>query len=632
MILAVLVAALLAAPAALAAGPDAAGSTEAQTILHVLDYVAVDYAGAVADGRILDQGEYEEQLDFVRQARALLGRLPSRPVAAALASQADELIALVKDRRPAPEVAALAQRLRSAIIEAYDVAVAPARPPDLSVAAPLYAAQCAACHGAEGRGDGPAARGLAPPPASFHDRDRLARQSVYALYSTITLGVERTAMASYRALPEDQRWSLAFHVASLGASAAEIARGAELWEGGAGRALLSDLASLTTLTEREARARGGDVLVSIVAYLRTRPDAITAGEDPIALTARLLRESLAEYRRGRARAAHDLAMTGYLRGFEVVEPALAAIDLHLKRAIEAEMLRYRTMLRAGEPAAAVEAQVRVISSLLDGASRRLRSGGGPPPTAVFTHAVLIFRGKALVALLILVPIVTLLVKTDQRDALSDLRAGGAAALGLGAITVLLASSVVTLTGTTHAVAEGATAVIGALVLLAAGLRLYSMAARHVVAEGRSASARWALALVAFLAVYRLAFEMAYFAQSLWLQSGAHGRVALVAGFAVSATGLGALGWLLVRGGRRLPRAILSGATPLVLAGVMLVYAGKGVATLQRVGVVPATAVAGPSFPMIGLFPNAQGLALQAALLVVMAGGVLSIRRAARQTP
>ena len=45
--------------------------------------------------------------------------------------------------------------------------------------------------------------------SNFHDRQRMDQRSIYGLYSTITLGVQGTAMASFRTLSEDERWALA---------------------------------------------------------------------------------------------------------------------------------------------------------------------------------------------------------------------------------------------------------------------------------------------------------------------------------------------------------------------------------------------------------------------------------------
>src|SRR5581483_1632139 len=217
----------------------------------------VDYGGAVRDGQVLEASEYEEQAEFVRDAQALLAALPPRPETPALLAQGRELSALVAARASGEAVARAAGALRWAIVRAYAVPVAPTRAPDVRAAAGLYNVRCAACHGPDGRGDGPHAPGLEPPPANFHDRERFTRKSVYALYSTITLGVDGTAMTGFPTLSEGERWGLAFHVAGLGTSAAERRRGAVLWREGRGRAIVPDLATLATTTAADATARDG---------------------------------------------------------------------------------------------------------------------------------------------------------------------------------------------------------------------------------------------------------------------------------------------------------------------------------------------------------------------------------------
>jgi len=252
----------------------ASPAERAQIILHMLDYVGVDYPGAVKDGKVLDQGEYDEQVEFVVQARNLIGQLEARPERAALAADADRLIGLVKAKRPGDEVAALATRLRWAIIKAYGVEVAPKRPPDLAQAGALYAAQCALCHGAEGRGDGAAGKSLDPPPANFHAGERMAQRSVYSLYSTITLGVGGTGMAGFRGLTDEQRWALAFHVANLGEADGDARRGAELWQAGRAKQAFPDLASIVTQSARELQAKHGADAATVLGYLRQHPDVL----------------------------------------------------------------------------------------------------------------------------------------------------------------------------------------------------------------------------------------------------------------------------------------------------------------------------------------------------------------------
>ena len=72
----------------------------------------------------------------------------------------------------------------------------------------LYAANCAACHGNQGYGDGPAAEGLRPRPADLAGRHANAH-TVGDLFWWLSHGVPNTSMVGFAGrLAEDERWDL----------------------------------------------------------------------------------------------------------------------------------------------------------------------------------------------------------------------------------------------------------------------------------------------------------------------------------------------------------------------------------------------------------------------------------------
>jgi high-affinity iron transporter len=154
---------VLACLAARAAEPS---QEPAQVIVHLLDYIGVDYAGAVEGGKVKSEDEYKEMLEFSAQVSARIGALPANAKRDPLAADAGRLARLVAGKANESAVADQAAKIRWALIEAYGLQVAPKRAPDLSGAATLYAQHCAGCHGASGRGDGAAAKGLDPAPSS----------------------------------------------------------------------------------------------------------------------------------------------------------------------------------------------------------------------------------------------------------------------------------------------------------------------------------------------------------------------------------------------------------------------------------------------------------------------------------
>lgn len=83
------------------AGPAAAADDAAQTIVHMLDYVGVDYAEAVDDGKVKNADEYKEMIEFASHVRSLLAGLPQNPARAALQADAAALATRI-DAKVAP--------------------------------------------------------------------------------------------------------------------------------------------------------------------------------------------------------------------------------------------------------------------------------------------------------------------------------------------------------------------------------------------------------------------------------------------------------------------------------------------------------------------------------------------------
>ena len=630
--------ALLLVPTAWPAASAAAEELDAfAPLLHTLDYLAVDYAGAVKDGKVQDQGEYAEQVQFATSVGGMIASLPARPERAALQASAAGLLAAIRDKRPGDEVAAVATDLHRRIIDLYEVRVAPRQIPDLEPAAADFATHCAVCHGATGHGDGPTAKGLTPPPADLTDGARMGEHSLFGLYNTITVGIKGTAMVGFPALGEARRWALAFYVSTLGVPAAERERGAALWRDGGGRGELRDLRALVMATPKEVAARGGRDAAAVLAYLASDPAALATGrESPLDLSARLIGESLDAYRRGDVARAQQLAVTGYLEGFELVEGSLTGADSALKSRVEAEMLRYRTMLQSRAPRETVEAQARTILGLLDTARQRLDAARLSPVTTFSSSLVILLR-EGLEAILVLAALIAMLIKSGRREALRYVHAGWIAALALGGVTWLAASYVVTLSGASREVTEGVTALIAAGMLLYVGFWMHRNAQaarwtaylRSQVEAALSGRTRWALASIAFLAVYREAFETVLFYQALWIEAGPSGRLAVLGGFATAAVGLVLLGWLILKMGLRLPVGWFFGVGAALMAVLAVVLAGKGIAALQQAGRLPVEPVDLPTIPSLGVYPTWLGVLTQLAIVVLIVAAVAYSRRPSR---
>ena len=607
----------------------------AQTIVHMLDYISVDYPQFVRQGKVVDEGEYAEQLEFATQSLALLQQLPARPEQPALLDKARALRGAIAAKADGSAVTAAANALRWDIIRAWQLSVAPRQAPDLAAGAELYAANCAACHGARGHGDGPLAAKLDPAPSNFHDAARMDARSVYGLYNTITLGVAGTPMRPFAELSEDQRWSLAFFVAGIRATPAQLQAGATAWQQGIGKEQFGGFAPLVTQTPGEVAQRG-EQLAAVQAYLVAHPEAIqAAAPTPLAITRGKLDDSVEAYRRGDRDSARQLAISAYLEGFELIEASLDNVDAPLRREVEAQMMALRTTIAKGPPVAEVAAQVKRIEGLLERAGEELAAGGLSPLTA-FLSALLILLREGLEAILVLAAIIAFVHKTGRRDAMPYIHFGWMAAMVLGAVTWVVSSYLLAISGANREVTEGVTALIAAAMLLYVGYWLHSKSyaqawntfirARVNTALGRGTL--WAMAGVSFLAVYRELFEIVLFYQTLWVQVGSEGQHYVIAGMLAAALLLALMAWAILKYSVRLPIGPFFTATSGLLALLAVVFAGNGIAALQEAGVIGADAVSFVSIPLLGIHPTMQGLLAQAVALALTAGGVWLARRQA----
>src|SRR5712691_11168142 len=66
-----------------------------QVVLHLLDYIAVEYPAFVKDGLVVDADEYREQVEFSRKVAEDVVALAPNPRRGELASAAQHLAVLI---------------------------------------------------------------------------------------------------------------------------------------------------------------------------------------------------------------------------------------------------------------------------------------------------------------------------------------------------------------------------------------------------------------------------------------------------------------------------------------------------------------------------------------------------------
>ncbi|MGO4328541.1 FTR1 family protein [Cupriavidus sp. 2TAF22] len=596
---------------------------DAKQLWQLLDYVAVDYHGAVANGAVVSDSEYREMLDFAEDAARQARALPDGAAKAKIAGIIEQLRAAIVRKADAAEVAGLAHQANALLVGAYAIPVSPAKPPELARGAALFAAQCAACHGAAGAGDGPLGARLEPPPIAFTDAGRARSRSLMALYQAITQGVKGTAMPAFATLPDEDRWALAFFAGGLSHSDAMRERGKALWKSdAAAREVFPDLGAMTGATEAEAARKLPEGSArDVMAYLRAHPEVINAGKPSgLALSRQRLQESVAALRAGERDNASRFALSAYLDGFEPIEPTVGARNKALLAEVEEAMLSYRSAISKGTQQEAEQGAQR-LEQLFGRVERELEDTPASP-TATFLGALTILLREGLEALLIVVGMVAVLKRADRRDALRYVHGGWMAALVAGALTWAAATYLVTISGASRELTEGVGSVFAALVLLSVGLWMHQKSSagrwqaylKEKLSSAMDRRSAWALFMLSFVAVYREVFETVLFYSAL-AANGSH--AALLAGFLAAALVLVVVGWILLRTSARIPIGKFFSVTSILVGVLSVVLIGKGAVALQEAGWIGATPIDGPRLDILGLFPTVQTLGAQLAVLAIV---------------
>jgi len=465
-----------------------------------------------------------------------------------------------------------------------------------------------------GQGDGTLAASLDPTPTNFTDKDRAMNRSVIGLYDVITNGIEGTAMVALSHLDEKQRWSLAFYAGSLafqdhtGMATVPTAMTIQDFVSNSPQTLLNKYPTLDDDT---------------VAQLRSHPEPLFASNDPLAMAKQQLKAAHTSYLSGDYKAAQALAVSAYLDGFELAENALDAYDPQLRKDIEKSMMAFRQLTAQSEKQDDITALLEQTNHQLSQA-QDLLSADTLSDSTLFTASLVILLREGLEAMLVVLALVTVLVKTERRDAVKYVHAGWVFALIAGVATWWAAQNLISISGASREIMEGVGALMAAVILFYVGFWMHSKTnavawqayINQHIHRHLSTGTLWGLAGLSFIAVYREVFETVLFYQALLTQSASSQSMSIATGFVTAVVILGLLFWLFVKYSLRLPiRTFFTFSTYLMLA-LSFVLIGKAVAALQEADLISISSLPVDfALSWLGIYSTWEGLSAQ--LVIVM---------------
>lgn len=589
-------------------------SSDGHRMVGLLEYISADYGEAVENGAVANDFEYRE----MQELSAAAAEIADASGEEALSHSVWELRDAIAQKAPLDRIRALTATARQGAVETFGLALAPREAPDFARGRELYTVHCASCHGATGQGDGPAAKGLEPAPVDFTDSERRAQLSPYRAHNTVTFGVEGTSMASFAHLSDADRWSLAFYVLALGHGAKDAPEQAS-------NLPTLELAELATLKDHEIGDRGFDAAGLRLARTAA-PFASKGTEIAIAPAFRVVDENLSKaevaWKAGDFDSGRKYVLAAYLDGFEPVESSLSSVAPDAVREVEKGFLDLREALgeRDADRAAVVAAHLR--EELRE--SEELLAAGQSDTALGFASAFIALR-EGIEVVLLLALLLGLAGRSGNERAKRWVHGGWIAALVAGIGTWFLASTLIDISGAGRELLEGIVGLLAAAVLFSVSYwfvgRLqgerWTKFIKAQVAENVSSGRLWSLAGVAFLAVYREAFETVLFYQALVLEAdGNLGPIAM--GIAAAVAVLATVAFAIFKLGAKLPLKQFFAVSAAGLYLLCVILAGSAIHSLVEAGVFEPVSIPIPAVPLLGLYPDVIGVAVQAALLAAAA--------------
>ncbi len=606
---------------------------EARRLVALLDYLGSDYKNAVQDGKIVNPSEFTEMQEFSKRTLDLLKQLKETDKAdkAGIGPSLKSLADQVENKADPKAVAELADAAKQKLIATYNIVPYPKQLPSLASGKAIYLENCAQCHGETGKGDGPSRATMNPknpPPANFTNAEFMAGLSPFKAFNAISFGVENTAMASFAALPDEQRWQVAFYVLSLRFSSESAKAGATLLQSKNMPGELITVPTLATKSNEElleklkAYAAHASQANDALAYLR-RGLLETKPADPLLIARTLLREASELYAKGEKEKAYQKAVEAYIDGYDLAEPALFAKNISFGRAVEGQFTDFRNAIKKSVTVEELQKLHLDIESKLDQASQMLAREDSFSGYYSFLNSAMIILREGLEAALILAAILAMLRVLGATQAVRYIHLGWILALVAGGLTWIATQTILTISGQHRESMEGFVSVFAAVVLFYVGYWLHTKAEakkwqafiQQKVQDILSKKRIFALIGISFFAVYREAFEVVLFYQALWLQNeNSHGAV--IWGFAAGLAILVGLTFAILKLGLRIPLKYFFGATGTLLYIMAFIFAGNGIKELQAAGWVPSTPVSFPlQVPLLGIYPTVETLAAQALMLL-----------------
>ncbi len=607
--------------------------TNPRFAIHLLDYLAHDYSGAVVHGKVASESEYAEQKEFVTKVFELTNANPTIASNKSTSEKISKLKKMIESKAEAVDVALLARDIQKDLITITQIKLSPLNQPSITNGKNLFQQNCIACHGQNGLGDGPDGAKLDPKPANFHSKDRMSSISAFHSFNTIRLGVPGTGMPAFGDLSDRDVWDLSFYVMSL-----RHQTFLSTLKTIPANQLNFSLEEMATLSDTELKEKIAEKITDkktdqdeqnkniALALLRTKNDDTSSGQY-IGIAKSLLTKSLVSFKSNNKDEAKRFALQAYLEGIEPIEPMIKANNPQLVVQIEKEMGKIRQIISSGndttpETIEKLAAQIIITQNVFSEVLESVQSQELSPSVA-FSGAFAIILREGFEAVLIILTLLSVIKAFGNKQAAFWVHAGWSSALTLGFVAWFLSGFLMKLSGAGREMLEAITSSFAVVVLLYFGFWLHRQTEisrwkqfiQEKVQGAIDNKNLFGLFSIAFISVFREAFETVLFIRALWFQSNGDGKNAIGMGLIAALGLIFMFSFVALRYSKKLPIRELFKVSSFLTSALAFILAGKAVHSLQEAGVLSSTGLPwNLRFDTIGLFPTWQTVTAQFATL------------------
>lgn len=396
--------------------------------------------------------------------------------------------------------------------------------------------------------------------------------------------------------------------------------------------ILPDLLKAEAMVD--AHIESSDGSIGIQRELKDRGDTTDEQQSEVRDEIDFIRDSLQEmlvhYEAGDVQSAYVTARTAYLDSYEYIEIPLRPIDPDFTLEVEYQFADLRNLIKEQATYNEVRDTTAKIERNLDESERLVTGSGLVAPWIAFSASFAIIFREGLESVLILGAIMTYLEASRNTRFKPYVHYGIIAAVGATAVTWVIASYIIEISGANRELIEAIAALSATAVLFYVSFWILNKIehkkwmefVKAKVWQATTTGSVMVFVMLSFFTVYREGFETVLFYQAM-LSFAKYMEAYVGLGFVVGMASLFVIYFVMRRLGKRLPLRVLFGLTMGIGAYLSIAFLGNAIREFQILDVIPYTSMMGviPRLDinmatMTGIYPTLETVVGQIVLLCV----------------